>query len=150
MWPGPRPTSVPTSKWHLDPSSRLAISDMGRKLGMGCAPFLRWGVGWGWGSVDCDEAYLHTKLHLDPSSRLDTTQYANVTDRTGQTDSIMANSLRNGRPKIQCYKVSSHSQFKKILQRVRGTPYSLVAWHLLSQQRVGRMRCTLTTTTAVL
>ena len=32
IWPGPRPTSVYT-KWHFDPSSRLATTDMGRKLG---------------------------------------------------------------------------------------------------------------------
>ena len=38
MWPGPRPTFV-QSKWHLDPSSRLAIIDMGRKL-RGLCPFL--------------------------------------------------------------------------------------------------------------
>jgi len=30
MSPGPRPTSIP---WHLDPSSHLATTDMGRKLG---------------------------------------------------------------------------------------------------------------------
>jgi len=27
------------TKWHLDPSSRLATIDMGRKLGGGCAIF---------------------------------------------------------------------------------------------------------------
>jgi len=32
MSPGIRPTSVPT-KWHLDPSSRLATTHMDRKLG---------------------------------------------------------------------------------------------------------------------
>ena len=37
MSPGPRPTSITTTKWHLDPSSRLATTDMGRKLG-GCDP----------------------------------------------------------------------------------------------------------------
>ena len=30
MWPGSRPIYVP--KWHLDPSSRLATTDMGQKL----------------------------------------------------------------------------------------------------------------------
>jgi len=34
MWPGPRPTSVPTTKWHLDPST-----DMGQKLG--CVPLAK-------------------------------------------------------------------------------------------------------------
>jgi len=28
------------TKWHLDPSSRLATTDMGQKLGGGCARFL--------------------------------------------------------------------------------------------------------------
>ena len=37
--PGPRFTSVPSGKWHLDPSSRLATIDMGQKLGGGCALF---------------------------------------------------------------------------------------------------------------
>jgi len=36
------------AKWHLDPSSRLATIDMGRKLG-GCAPF-SWGGGAGFPS----------------------------------------------------------------------------------------------------
>ena len=35
--PGPPPTSVPTSKWLIDPSSHLGTTDMGHKLG-GCAP----------------------------------------------------------------------------------------------------------------
>ena len=34
MSSGPRPTFVPTTKWHLDPSSRFAIIDIGRKLGL--------------------------------------------------------------------------------------------------------------------
>ena len=37
--PGPR-----SSKWHLDPSSRLATTDMGRKFG-GCAPLWRGAAG---------------------------------------------------------------------------------------------------------
>ena len=36
MWPGPRSVYFCT-KWHLDPSSRLATIDMGLKLGGGCA-----------------------------------------------------------------------------------------------------------------
>jgi len=27
------------TKWHLDPSSRLATTDIGRKLGEGCSAF---------------------------------------------------------------------------------------------------------------
>ena len=37
MLPWPRPNSVPN--WQLHPSSRLATTDMGQKLGA-CAPFL--------------------------------------------------------------------------------------------------------------
>jgi len=33
MWLGLSPTYLPT-KWHLDPSSHLATTDMGRKLGV--------------------------------------------------------------------------------------------------------------------
>ena len=33
------------TKWHLDPSSCLATRDMGRKLGVGCAPFWERGAG---------------------------------------------------------------------------------------------------------
>jgi len=35
MWPGN--VANLRTKWHLDPSSRLATIDMGRKMG-GCAP----------------------------------------------------------------------------------------------------------------
>jgi len=50
-------------KWHLDPSGRLATTDMGQKLGV--VPLL--------GELDshltqyvaCAEAYLHTSWHLD-------------------------------------------------------------------------------------
>jgi len=50
------------AKFHLDPSSRLAPIDMGRKLERGSAPF--WG-GRGWvpikHNVPWAEAYLHTE-----------------------------------------------------------------------------------------
>jgi len=64
------------TKWHLNPSSCLATTDMGRKLG---------------GLTQCAKTYLHAKFHLDPSNRL-----ANVTDRIDRTQS---NSITNGRPK---------------------------------------------------
>jgi len=58
---------------YLDPSSRLATTDMGQKLGTGAVPFflgswvpIEHKVAWA-------EAYLHTKWHLSPSSRLSTT-----------------------------------------------------------------------------
>jgi len=61
------------SKWHLDPSSRLATTDMGRKVRVLC-PFLG-GAGppSNTHNVTWAEAYLRTKWHLDPSSRLATT-----------------------------------------------------------------------------
>ena len=60
------------AKWHLDPSSSLATTDMGRKL-RDCTPF---GAGrLGPHLIQCRwaEAYLRTKWHLDLSSRLATT-----------------------------------------------------------------------------
>jgi len=61
------------TKWHLDPFSRLATTDMGRKLEAvslfgegGDGPHLtQCGLGQG--------LYFYTKLYLDPSSRLATT-----------------------------------------------------------------------------
>jgi len=57
------------TKWHLDPCSRSAAIDMGRKLGA-LPPF--WGGAWVpiEHNVPWAEAYLHTKWHLDASSRL--------------------------------------------------------------------------------
>jgi len=59
------------TKWNIDPSSRLATTDMGRKFGVLCH-FLRgsWvpiqhNVAWA-------EAYPRTKWHLDPCNRLAT------------------------------------------------------------------------------
>jgi len=58
------------TKWHLDPSSLLATTDMA-KIGWGCAR-----VSGGWvpikRKVAWADAYLHTKWHLDASSRLAT------------------------------------------------------------------------------
>jgi len=73
MWPGPRPTSIPSGMLIHPAPSRLAITDMA-KIG-GCAPYLR-ELGphltqYGWA-----EAYLHTKWHLDTSSRLPTIDMA--------------------------------------------------------------------------
>jgi len=61
------------TKWHLDPYSRVATIDMGRKLGA-LPPFLETAE---IGSISHDvawiEAYLPTKWHLDPSNHLATT-----------------------------------------------------------------------------
>jgi len=62
------------AKCRLDPSSRLATMDMGRKLGRRLRP--RFGEGrwvpirpkFAWA-----EAYLHTKWHLNPFSHVATT-----------------------------------------------------------------------------
>jgi len=50
------------TKWHINPFSRLATTDMGRKLGEELGPHL----------TQCRrvEAYLHTKWHLGLSNRL--------------------------------------------------------------------------------
>ena len=49
------------TKWHLDPSSRLITTGMGRKLGL-CS--LLGGAGYPY--VVGAEAYLHAKFHFDP------------------------------------------------------------------------------------
>jgi len=50
----------------------VATIDMGRKLGGGCAFFLRGRCGAIERKVAWAETYLHTKWHLDPFSRLAT------------------------------------------------------------------------------
>ena len=73
------------TKCNLNPSSRLATTDMGQKLG--AVPLLRresWVPSYAmWLRA---EPYLHAKFHLDPSSRLATIhQRRRRTDRqTGQ------------------------------------------------------------------
>jgi len=122
VWPGPRPTSIPSgilihpqltrtenwgclcplfgrgswvpiqhdvawaeaylpTKWHLDPSSHLATTDMGRKLGGGCAPLGRGSLVPIYHNVARAEAYLLAKFHLDPSNCL-----AIIHQRHRQTD----------------------------------------------------------------
>jgi len=76
---------LPT-KWHLDPSSHLATTDMSRKLG-GLCPF--GGGGAGSHCVARAEAYLHAKFHLDPSNRLATVHQRHRQDMDRQrSDSI--------------------------------------------------------------
>jgi len=69
------------TKWHLDPSSRLATIYMGRKVD--CAPFLG-ELGLHLTHVTWAEAYLPTKWCVDPSNRFAT--YTNVTDRHDRRD----------------------------------------------------------------
>jgi len=59
------------TKWHLDPSGRLATTDVGRKLG--AVPLWGRGAGSPSNNVARAEAYLPTKWHLNPSSHLATT-----------------------------------------------------------------------------
>jgi len=60
------------TEWHLNLSSDLATTDIGRKLGWGSAPL---GEG-SWvpikRNVARPKAYLRAKFHLDPSNRLAT------------------------------------------------------------------------------
>ena len=70
------------TKWHLDPTSRLVTTDMGRKLGA----VTLWGGGArSLSKTQCGRgpAYLSTKFHLDPSNRLATIHQRNIrqTDR---------------------------------------------------------------------
>jgi len=74
---------------------RLATVDMGRKVGGGIlCPFPLGGAGSPSNSVAWAEAYLHTKWHLDPSSRLATIH--NVTDRQDRQTGQQSHSI--GRP----------------------------------------------------
>ena len=63
-------------KWHLDPSSRLATTDMGQKLGKGSYDPIQH-------NVAGVKAYLRAKFHHDPSNRLATIHQRFIqTDRT--------------------------------------------------------------------
>jgi len=80
IWPGAE--AYLHTKWHIDPSSRLATTDMGRKLG---AVPLSWGS---WvpiqHTVAGAKAYFHAKFHLDPSNRLPTIAYTLRSQRDRQ------------------------------------------------------------------
>ena len=74
---------LPT-KWHLDPSSRLATTGMGLKLAA-CAPLGEGELGPYLIQCGLGRGYLHAKLHLDPYNRLATVQQRHKQDKTGQT-----------------------------------------------------------------
>jgi len=76
----------PYTMWHLDPSSHLATTDMGRKLGGGCAPLGRGSRVPIQHNVATAEAYLRAMFHLDPSNCL-----AAVHQRYGQTGKMTDN-----------------------------------------------------------
>ena len=82
---------LPYTKWRLDPSSRLATIDMGRKLGA----VLLWGGGPGFPSSTMWPGPRPTGV---PSFILICPtvwpQCTNVTDRTGQTDRQRSNDTR--------------------------------------------------------
>ena len=62
------------TKWHVDDSSRLATTYMGRpKIGVGCAAHFGEELGLNLTQCGLAKAYFLTKWHLDPSSRLATT-----------------------------------------------------------------------------
>jgi len=67
---------LPSYQVALDPSSRLATTDMGRELGLcviegeDLGPHLM--------QHGQAEAYLHAKFHLDPSSRLATVHQRHI------------------------------------------------------------------------
>ena len=81
MSPGPRPTCI---KWYLDPSSRLATTDMGRKFG--CCALL---AGAGSPSNTIWPGPMYTSMPSDILNHPTVwPQYTNATDRrnrTGQT-----------------------------------------------------------------
>jgi len=83
-------------KWHLDPSSRLATTDIIRKVGLLCSPFF-----WGGSLVPAwAESYLHVKFHFDSASGLATThqRYRQTGHDRQRSDSITAN-RKTVRPK---------------------------------------------------
>ena len=87
---------LPPYQVELDPTSRLAATEMGRKLG--AVPFGRGS----WVPIEHNvaaaEAYLRAKFRPGPSNRLP--QYTNVTNRqTRQTDRQRAESI--GRTVLQ-------------------------------------------------
>jgi len=57
------------TKWRLHPSSRLATTDIGQKLGR-CSPLGEGKLGPHLTQSRLAQAYLHTKWHFDASSRL--------------------------------------------------------------------------------
>jgi len=69
MWSGPRPSNLRT-KWYVDPSSRLATIDVGRKLGKGLRPLFGEGeLSLHLTQCSLGRAFLRTKWHLDPFGR---------------------------------------------------------------------------------
>jgi len=56
-----------STKWHLDPSSRLATTDMAENWGKGCAPF-GGELGPHLMNVAGADVCLHAKFHLHLSS----------------------------------------------------------------------------------
>ena len=89
------------TKWHLDPSSRLATIDMGRKLGRGCAPFLGRGAGspsstmWPWPRPTC----IPSGILIHPAVRPQYTVTDRQTDRQDRTERQRSDSI--GRTVLQ-------------------------------------------------
>jgi len=70
-WAGNWKGAYLRTKWHLDPCSHLAATDMGRKLGE-CARLGEGDLGPHLTKCGQAEAYLHAKFPLDPSNCLAT------------------------------------------------------------------------------
>jgi len=95
------------TKWHLNPSSPLATTDMGRKLGGVCAPPPFLGGELGPHRTECGpgRVYLHAMCHFDPSNRLATIdQHCRQRGQTGQDNGPIAwvNRFTNGRSEMIC------------------------------------------------
>jgi len=82
MWPGPRPMHLHAT-CHLNPSSHLATTDMGRKLGavplwgQAGSHLTQCGQGWGLPACQVSSWSIQPFGHSTPTSQ---------TDTTGQTD----------------------------------------------------------------
>jgi len=105
------------SKWHLDLASRLAATEMGRKLG-GLRPLF-----WGTAGSPSNTKLPGPRPTSIPSGILICPtvwpQYTNVTDgqtnRTGQqSDSIGQNPFTNGHPKTWSQSCSSFFPFSEM------------------------------------
>ena len=99
----PRAEAYLHTKWNLNLCSHLVATNMGRKLGAGCAP-----LGRGRWVPFRAESYQHAKFHLGPSNRLATIhQRHSQTDR--QTDRQRSDSI--GRTVLQTVAQKLYNRF---------------------------------------
>ena len=88
------------TKWHLDPTSRLATTDIGPKFGEEAVPL--WGGELGPHLTQCGRGLPRVKFHLDPSNHLATIDqcYKQTGQAFRQWPIDRANRFTNGRPKM--------------------------------------------------